>query len=191
MNKKKKEENKNPNLPKGRGIFNVGNTPRKNLQTTNPIIASDGVSPTNEKGLTESFLGGIPILGDLVKELGKTETFKKKFAETDEKIKENLRKGEKKKWGFEANISVRPIINEIKKETTDITIEDDYFYGKKERKLTLAVKAPKEEVNLKIKYKTLIITSGGFEKKIELPDYYREVTKKQYREGILVLELTR
>ena len=145
----------------------------------------------NEKGLTESFLGSLPILGDLIKELGKTETFKKKFAETDEKIKENLSKGEKKKWGFEANISVRPIINEIKKETTDITIKDDYFYGKKERKLTLAVKAPQEEVHLKIKYKTLIITSDGFEKKIELPDYYREVTKKQYRDGILVLELTR
>lgn len=142
-----------------------------------------------KKGIVEDFLEGIPILGNLVKELGKTETFKKKFAETDEKIKENLRKGEKKKWSFEANISVRPIINEIKKESTEFTIEDDYFYGKKGNKLTLAVKVPKEEVNLEIKYKTLGITSDNFEKKIKLPDYYREIKKKQYKEGILVLEL--
>ncbi len=145
----------------------------------------------NKKGITESFLEGIPIFGNLVKELGKTETFKKKFAETDEKIKENLRKGEKKKWSFEANISVRPIINEIKKESTELTIEDDYFYGKKGNKLTLAVKVPKEEVNLEIKYKTLRITSDNFEKNIKLPDYYREIKKKQYKDGVLVLELTK
>lgn len=143
----------------------------------------------NKKGITESFLEGIPILGNLVKELAKTETFKKKFVETDERIKENLRKGENKKWGFEANISVRPIINEIKKESTELTIEDDYFYGRKRNKLTLAVKVPKEEVNLEIKYKTLWITSDNFEKKIKLPDYYREIKKKQYKGGILVLEL--
>lgn len=144
-----------------------------------------------KKGIVEGFLGGIPIFGDLVKELGKTETFKKKFAETDEKIKENLKKGEKKKWGFEANISVRPIINEVRKESTEITIEDDYFYGKKGRKLTLAVKVPKKEVDLEVKYKTLRITSDNFEKNIKLPDYYREIKRKQYREGILVLELTK
>lgn len=143
------------------------------------------------KGVTENFLSGIPLLGNLVKELGKTETFKKKFAETDEKIEANLKKGEKRKWGFEANISVRPIFNEVKKESTEITIEEDYFYGKKGRKLTLAVKVPKEEVDLEIKYKTLSITSDDFKKKIELPDYYRNIKKKQYQKGILVLELTK
>ena len=143
----------------------------------------------NKKGITESFLGSIPILGDLVKELGKTETFKKKFAETDEKIKENLKKGEKKKWSFEANVSVRPIIKEMRAEKEEINIEKDYFYGKKGRKLTLGVKVPQVAVNLQIKYKTLLITSEDFEKKIELPDYYREITKKQYKDGVLVLEL--
>src|SRR3989344_7562648 len=101
----------------------------------------------NKKGITESFLGSIPLLGDLVKELGKTETFKKKFAETDEKIKENLKKGEKKKWSFEANVSVRPIIKEMRAEKEEINIEKDYFYGKKGRKLTLGVKVPQEAVN--------------------------------------------
>lgn len=144
-----------------------------------------------EKSITESFLGGIPILGDLVKELGKTETFKKKFAETDEKIKENLRKGEKKKWGFEANISVRPIIKEIKKETSELSIHKDYFYGKKDNKLTLAMKVPQEDVNWKIDGKNIFITAENFEKKIELPSYFKEIKKKQYKEGILVLELTK
>lgn len=145
-----------------------------------------------KRGITESFLGGIPILGDLVKELGKTETFKKKFAETDEKIKENLEKGEKKKWGFEANISVRPIIKELKKESTEITIEDDYFYGKRERKLTLAVKVPKKEVGLKIEGKNLLIDTGSpSPKKITLPDYYKNIIRQKYQNGILVLELTK
>ena len=95
-----------------------------------------------KKGITESFLGGIPILGDFFKELGKTETFKKKFAETDEKIKENLKKGEKKKWGFEANILVRPIINEVKKESAEIRVEEDYFYRKKRKKINFSRESP-------------------------------------------------
>jgi len=70
----------------------------------------------NKKGIVESFLGGVPLFGDFFKELAKTETFKERFKEVDEKIEENLRKGAKKRWGFEANISVRPIISEIKKE---------------------------------------------------------------------------
>jgi len=145
-----------------------------------------------KKGIVEGFLGGIPVLGNLVKELGKTETFKKKFAETDEKIKENLKKGEKKRWGFEANISVRPIINEVRKESTEITIEEDYFYGKKGRKLTLAVKVPKKEVGLKINGENLLIDTGSpFPKKIKLPDYYRNIHRKKYQKGILVLELTK
>lgn len=145
-----------------------------------------------KKGITESFLGGIPLLGDLVKELGKIEAFKKKFAETDEKIKEGLRKGGKKRWGFEANISARPIINEVKKGSTEITIKEDYLYGKKERKLTLAVKVPKKEVGLKIDGKNLLIDIGSpVPKKIGLPDYYREIKQKHYRKGILVLELTK
>lgn len=144
----------------------------------------------DKKGITESFLGGIPILGDFFKELGKTETFQERFKEVDEKIKENLKKGEPKKWGWEAHLSVRPIISEVKKETSELSIHEDYFYGRKGPQLILAVKVPKEEVDLKIKYKTLWITSEGFEKKMELPDYYRTIKKKQYRQGILVLELT-
>lgn len=144
-----------------------------------------------EESITESFLGDIPILGTLFKELGKTEVFKKRFKEVDEKIQENLKKGEKKKWGFEANVSVRPIMNEIKKETSELSIHEDYFYGKKDNKLTLAVKVPQEEVNWKITGEKIIIASENFEKRIELPDYFKEIKKKQYQEGILVLELTK
>ena len=144
-----------------------------------------------KKGIVESFLSGMPVFGDFFKELGKTETFKEKFKEVDEKIEENLRKGQKKKWGFEANISIRLIINEVKKDTTNIAIGNDYFYGKKDGKLTLAVKVPKEDVDLIIKGKTLLITSHNFKRKIELPDYYRNIKKEQYQKGILVFELTK
>lgn len=144
-----------------------------------------------EKGITESFLGGIPFLRDFFKELGKTEVFQERFKEVDEKIKENLQKGEKKRWGFEANISVRPILSEVKKETSEISVHEDYFYGRKGLKLTLAVKVPSENADWKITGKTLFITSENFEKKIELPDHYRVIKKRQCQKGILVLELTK
>ena len=142
-----------------------------------------------EPGITESFLGGIPILGDFFKELGKTETFQERFKEVDEKIKENLKEGEQKKWGFEANSSVRPLMNEVKKEASELSVHEDYFYGKKGNKLTLAVKVPQEDVHCKIAGKTLLITAENFEKNIELPDYYKNINKKKYQEGILALEL--
>ncbi len=144
-----------------------------------------------EKSIAGSFLGEIPILGKFFKKLSKMEPFQEKLKEVDEKIKENLRKGEKKRWGFEANISMRPIINKIKKETSELSIHEDYFYGKKDNKLTLAVKVPQEDVNWKIEGKNLFITTKNFEKKIELPDYFKEIEKEQYRKGILVLELTK
>ena len=144
-----------------------------------------------EKGIVKSFLGGIPILGNLVKELGKTETFKKRFEEVDEQIAENLKKGQKKRWGFEANIAVRPIIDKVREETSEITVKEDYFYGKKGNKLTLAVKVPKEKADVSIRGKNLFIKSDNFEKKIELPAYYRNIEKKGYKKGILMLELTK
>lgn len=142
-----------------------------------------------EESITESFLGDVPILGNLFKELGKTEIFKERFKDVDEKIKENLKTGERKRWSFEANLSVRPIMREIKKETSEISLHEDYFYGKKGNKLTLAVKVPQEKVNWKIEGKNLLIKADNFEKKIELPSYFKEIKKKQYQEGILVLEL--
>jgi len=43
--------NKNPNRPKGRGIFNVSDTQSDNgeLMQNNPTAASSGVSETNER----------------------------------------------------------------------------------------------------------------------------------------------
>ena len=144
-----------------------------------------------KKGIVEGFLGGIPAFGDFFKELGKTEVFQKRFKEVNEQIVENLRKGGKKRYDVEAHFSVRPIIGEVKKDTSDIVIKEDYFYGKKGNNLTLAVKFPKEDVGLKIEGKNLIITSENFEKKLELPDYYKNIKKKEYKKGILVLELTK
>lgn len=144
-----------------------------------------------KKGIVESFLEGMPLFGDFFKELSKKEAFKERFREVDEKIEENIRKGQKKRWGFEANISVRPIIKELREEASEIAMKEDYFYGKKGNKLTLAIKVPKENVDLAIKGKTLIITSDNFEKRIELPGYFRDIKKKQYKKGILVLELTK
>ena len=52
----KKSKNKNPNRPKGRGIFNVGNPIDKRIES-NPTIASDGVFPTNNNYMQrESFV---------------------------------------------------------------------------------------------------------------------------------------
>ena len=155
-----------------------------------------------KKGIVEGFLGGIPMLGDLVKELGKTETFKKRFEEVDEKIKENLRKGEKRYVSVEGNISVRPlsirpsmkqVLGEIKKETpeAEFEIKNDYAYGKKGNKLSLAVKVPKEDVDARIKGKTLFIKGDNFQKKLRLPDFYKSIDKRRYKGGILVLELTK
>lgn len=144
-----------------------------------------------ESGIAESFLGEIPVLGNLFKELGKTEVFKERFKEVDEKIQENLRKGHPRKWGFESNVSVRPLINQVKKETSELSVHEDYFYGRKSNRLTLAVKVPQEKVSWKIEGKNVLIEADNFEKEIELPDYYREIKKKQYQEGILVLELTK
>lgn len=152
----------------------------------------NGKKEKEEKGIVESFLEGIPIVGKLIEELGKTEIFKEKLKETDEKIKENLRKGKKKKMSFEASISTRPIFREVKRETKEVFIGKDYFYGKKGRKMILGVKVPKKEVGVKIGGKNLFI--GGksiLRKKIELPDYYKNIRKKHYKKGILVLELTK
>lgn len=143
-----------------------------------------------EKSITESFLGGIPFLGGFFKELGKTEVFQERFKEVDEKIKENIQKGEPRKWGFEANFSVRPLLREVKKETSELSVHEDYFYGRKGPKLTLAVKVPQEDVNWKINGKNLFITADNFQKEIPLPDYFKEIKKKKYQKGILVLELT-
>ncbi len=144
-----------------------------------------------EKGVVESFLGAMPIFGDFFDELGKSEVFKERFKEVNKQIEENLRKGGKKKWRFEANISVRPIIKQAKEDKKEIGVGEDYFYGKKGGKLVLAIKAPKESMDLEIKDKTLVIRSDGFERKLELPDYFRNIKKKAYKKGLLLLELTK
>lgn len=72
-----------------------------------------------EKSITGSFLEGIPIFGNFLKDMAKTGTFQKRFKETDEQIKENLRKG-KRGVEIKGGVSVRP----IKKDTPRINIED-------------------------------------------------------------------
>lgn len=142
-------------------------------------------------GIVESFLGKMPMIGDFIEELAKTKTFQKRFKDIDEKIKENLRKDRKGKLGFEADISIRPLFNDVKKDTSEIAIEQDYVYGKKKDNMVLMVKVPKEDVKIVLKGKKLIITSDKFEKQIPLPDYFNRVKKKKYEREILVLELTK
>ncbi len=143
-----------------------------------------------EKSILGSFLGRIPIVGDFFKELGKTDVFKGRFKEVDEQIKENLIKNQKKGWDVKARVSMRPLIDKVKKETSEISIREDFFYGKKGNKLTLAVVVPTEKVSLLIKGKNLFITADKFKKKIELPGHYSRIKKQQYEKGILVLKLT-
>ncbi len=156
-----------------------------------------------KKGIAESFLEGIPFLGNLVKELGKTEVFQERFKEINEKIEENLRKGEKRYVSVEGNISIRPlalrpisrrsIIDEIKNEIPEAELEvgKDYAYGKKADKLIFTAKVPDENVDTSVKGRTLYVKGTDFQKKFRLPDFYKEVTKRQYKNGILTLELTK
>lgn len=153
-----------------------------------------------KKGIVVSFLGGIPLFGDFFKELGKTETFKERFKEINERIEENLSRGEKRYVSVEGNISVRPlslrpssqrILSELKKDTSELSIQKDYVYWKEGKKLMLAVKVPKEDVDANLTGKYVLIKGDNFRKKIELPGYYKNIEKKHYKKGILTLELSK
>jgi len=149
-----------------------------------------------EPKIVESFLKSIPLFGDFFKELGKTEVFKERFKEANKQIQENLQRGERKGWGFQAHISTRPIIRgplvkEKKEEEAEIFIDKDYWYAKKENMLTLAVKVPGEKVQIKLEDKKLILKDKNWEKIIDLPDKYRTIKEKQYKKNILALKLTK
>lgn len=151
-----------------------------------------------EEGITEAFLGSIPLFGGFFKQLGKTEVFQKRFKETDEQIKENLRTGERKKVIVDTHFSIRPLVNEVRREikvekekSPDIEVGEDYVYGWKGKTLTVAVKVPKKDADIGLQGKNLIITSGKSERKLELPGYFRHIKKKQYKKGMWLLELTR
>ena len=153
-----------------------------------------------KKGVVESFLEGIPAFGNFFKRLGKSEVFQQKFMEANEKIEENLRRGDTRYVSAEGNISVRPLsirpsgralLGALEKQApkSELKVEKDYAYGKKENKLILAVKAPKESVDANLTGRHVIIKGGNFSKKIELPEHYRKIEKKRYKKGILMLEL--
>lgn len=155
-----------------------------------------------EKGVVESFLEGIPGFGKFFSELGKSEVFKKRFKDVNEQIEENLRKGERRYVSVEGNISVRPLsirpsmrplVGAIKKETpeAELEIKKDYAYGKKENKLILAVKVPKGGVDANLTGRHVLIKGDNFQKKIELPGYYKNIENKRYKKGVLTLELTK
>ncbi len=177
--------------------------PEETQAEPSSVAPSRKAASEKEESIVGSFLGSVPFLGGFFKELGKTEVFQKRFKEVDEQIKENLSRGDQRKLGFEANISVRPLSirptarlgekPEKEKPKEKIVLGEDYYYKYKyhERELTLAVKAPREDVEMKIQGKNLRIKAGDFEKKIELPDYFKNAKKVEYKEGILVLELTR
>ena len=149
-----------------------------------------------EPKIVESFLKSTPLFGDFFKELGKTEVFKKRFGEANKQIQENLQKGRKKRWGFEAHISTRPIIKEplVKKKKEDgseVFYDKDYWYAKKENILALAVKVPGKNVQIKLEDNKLILKDKDWEKIINLPDKYRTIRKKQQKKNILALKLTK
>ena len=148
-----------------------------------------------EPKIVESFLKSIPLFGNFFKELGKTEVFKKRFEEANKQIQENLRRGERKGWGFQAHISTRPIIRgevkKLKEDESEVFYGKDYWYAKKENMLALAVKVPGEKVQIKLEDNKLILKDKGWEKIINLPDKYRTITKKQYKKNILALKLTK
>lgn len=155
----------------------------------------ESAGENEEPRIAESFLEGIPFIGGFIKELAKTDTFKERFKEANEKIEENLKKGGKKEWVVESRLSVRPIIGEAKKDTkkdaSELYIGKEHMYTKRKGALGLAVKVPNEDVALIIKGKRLLITSPNFKKELELPDEFRTIKKKKYKNGVLMLELTK
>lgn len=154
-------------------------------------IKEDGKEPK----IVEGFLGSIPLFGDFFKELGKTEVFKKRFEEANKQIQENLQKGEKKGWGFQAHISTRQIIKDgvkkLKEDESEIFYDEDYTYVKKGNILNIAIKVPKENIQTKLENNKLILKDKDWKKIINLPDNYRTIEKKQYKKNILVMELTK
>ena len=157
-----------------------------------------GEADDKDEGIVEKFLGG--SFGDFFKELGKTEVFTEKFKEVNKKIEENLRQGREKKWSVEGNISVRPLsirpsmgpsAGVIKKETpeSELSLQKDYVYEKREGRLLLAVKVPDEDVAVTLTGRNIMIKGGSFQKKIELPGYYKSIKSRRYKQGILALEL--
>ncbi len=148
-----------------------------------------------EPKIVESFLKSIPLFGDFFKELGKTEVFKKRFEEVNKQIQENLQKGERKEWGFQAHISTRPIIKEpvrkLKEEESEVFYDKDYQYMKKRNMLALIVKVPGENVQITLEDKKLILKDKDWEKIINLPDQYRTIREKQYKKNTLALKLTK
>jgi len=148
-----------------------------------------------EPKIVESFLKSIPLFGDFFKELGKTEVFKKRFEEANKQIQENLQKGEKKAWGFQAHISTRPIIRgevkKLKEDRTEIFYGKDYWYAEKENMLVLVVKVPGKNVQIKLENSRLILKDKDWEKIVNLPDKYRTIREKKYKKNNLALKLTK
>lgn len=148
-----------------------------------------------EPKIVESFLKSVPFFGGFFKELGKTDVFKKRFEEANNQIQENLRKGDKRRWGFQAHISTRPIIKgevkKLKEDGSEVFYGKDYWYMKKGNMLALAVKVPGKNVQIKLEDKKLILKNKDWEKIINLPDKYRIIREKQYKKNNLGLKLTK
>jgi len=155
----------------------------------------------DKKEYAEDFLGELPIFGNFFKELAKAEPFKERFKEVNKQIEENLKKDEKNKWNVETNISIRPLslrpssparslVREEERISHSIFLGEDYMYSQKDGKLILAIKVPQKGVNLDLKGKILEVTSNGFKKEIRLPSYFRNIEKKDYKNGVLVIKLS-
>ncbi|MEK6876773.1 MAG: hypothetical protein AABX63_05130, partial [Nanoarchaeota archaeon] len=69
------------------------------------------------------------------------------------------------------------------------SVQKDYAYGKKGDRLILAVKVPKKDTDAILTGRNVLIKGDNFQKKIELPTYFKKIGKKRYKKGILMLEL--
>ena len=143
------------------------------------------------KGFAKSFLEGIPLLGGLVKELSKTDLFKKKLEEVDEThfyiICNSYSFNKISTWKTLKSL----IIEEAKKEGGKMFIGEDYLTGMRDDKLILAAKAPQEEVQIELKGKTVKLQAKDWKKIIDLPDKFSKVTNIRYKNGVLMLELAK
>ncbi len=55
----------------------------------------------------------------------------------------------------------------------------------------LAVKVPNEDVDVSLTGRNVLLKGDNFNKKIALPEYYKGIEKRKYKNGILMFELTK
>jgi HSP20 family protein len=156
----------------------------------------------------ESFVGQlIPGLGGIVKALERSSPeFRKRIADTDDRIKHRLESGWSQKPEFTHGISIRPLSERrgygqktSKKEPEKETVEPqlgepiiDVFEEKDYISVIAELPGVEEkDIEIKLKGDMLDIFAGKYCKTIKLPIEVKSISERTYKNGILQLKIER